>query len=157
MLQVMIHLFFKTISTAPRKLKQDLSRPPPWLKDTCSPPSAQLFARILTIWASPPTTNWQPTQDNKRRLISVAAKTGKAVSKHIPWFMMEYIALQAEYPDLVMEDSVRQALLPGIYALFGVLGTYEREMCMAALDGPSRGIFKSLWEDWSKHGRFVER
>jgi len=56
-----------------------------------------------------------------------------------------------------MEESVRKALAPGIHALFSVLGTHEREMCMAALDGPSRGIFKSLWEDWSKHGKFTER
>jgi hypothetical protein len=109
------------------------------------------------MWATPPTTAWQNTRENKRQLTSRAAKTGKAVSKHIPWFMMEYVALQAEYPELVMEESVQKALMPGIYALFGVLGTYEREMCMAALDGPSRGIFKSLWEDWSKHGKFVER
>lgn len=157
MLQVMIHVFVKSTSLASRKLKETLSRPPPWLREPCSASSAQLFARILTMWATPPTTAWQNTRENKRQLISRAAKTGKAVSKHIPWFMMEYVALQAEYPELVMEESVQKALMPGIYALFGVLGTYEREMCMAALDGPSRGIFKSLWEDWSKHGKFVER
>ena len=70
--------------------------------------------------------------------------------------MMEYVALQAEYPELVMEELVQKALAPGLYALFSVLGKYEREMCMAALDGPGRGIFKTLWEDWNKFGRFVE-
>jgi len=152
----MVHVFVETTSVAPRKLKDTLSRPPPWLKDACSASSAQLFARILTMWATPPTATWQTTRESKRQLTSLAAKTGKAVSKHIPWFMMEYVALQAEYPELFMEESVQKALMPGIYTLFGVLGTYEREMCMAALDGPSRGVFKSLWEDWSKHGKYVE-
>jgi hypothetical protein len=71
--------------------------------------------------------------------------------------MMEYVALLAEYPELVIEEGVQKALAPGLYALFGILGTYEREMCMAALDGSGRGIFKNLWEEWSKFGRFVEQ
>ena len=71
--------------------------------------------------------------------------------------MMEYVALLAEYPDLIIEESVQKALAPGIYALFSILGTYEREMCMGALDGAGRGIFKKLWEDWNKYGRFMEK
>ena len=71
--------------------------------------------------------------------------------------MMEYVALLAEYPELVIEEGVQKALAPGVYTLFGVLGTYEREMCMAALDGSGRGIFKNLWEEWNKFGRFVEQ
>jgi Urb2/Npa2 family len=71
--------------------------------------------------------------------------------------MMEYVALQTEYPELGMEEHVQRALAPGVYALFGVLGTHEREMCMAALDGPARGIFKNLWEEWSQFGKFVEK
>jgi hypothetical protein len=107
------------------------------------------------MWASPPsTTTWAP---KRPRLESNAAKTGKAVSKHIPWFMMEYVALAAEYPELVMEESVQKALAPGLYSLLSVLGTYEREMCMGALDGAGRGIFKGLWEEWNQFGRFVEK
>ena len=110
------------------------------------------------MWANPPSTLWRSSTESKRqKLSSNAAKTGKAVSKHIPWFMMEYVALLAEYPELVIEEGVQKALAPGLYALFGILGTYEREMCMAALDGSGRGIFKNLWEEWSKFGRFVEQ
>ena len=157
MLQIMLHVFVRTTSLAPRNLRDTLSRPPPWLTTSCSVTSAQLFARILAMWANPPSIAWHnTTHEAKRQLISTAAKTGKAVSKHIPWFMMEYVALQAEYPELVMEEPGQKALAPGLYALFSVLGTYEREMCMAALDGPGRGIFKALWEDWNKFGRFVE-
>jgi hypothetical protein len=158
MLQVMLHVFVTTTTMAPKKLRDTLSRPPPWLTTSCSSTSAQLFARILTMWANPPSTTWHTTrsQEAKRQLTSTAAKTGKAVSKHIPWFMMEYVALQAEYPELIMEEPVQKALAPGLYALFGVLGTYEREMCMAALDGPGRGIFKKLWEEWSSFGKFTE-
>ena len=71
--------------------------------------------------------------------------------------MMEYVALIAKYPELVIEGPVQKALAPGLYALFNVLGTYEREMCMAALDGPGQGIFKKLWEDWGRFGKFVEK
>jgi len=157
MLQVMIHVFVRTTPLAPRNLRDTLSRPPPWLTTSCSATSAQLFARILAMWANPPSIAWHnATQEAKRQLISTASKTRKAVSKHIPWFMMEYVALQAEYPKLVMEEPVQKALAPGLYELFCVLGTYEREMCMAALDGPGRGIFKTLWEDWNKFGRFVQ-
>jgi hypothetical protein len=111
------------------------------------------------MWAAPPSVTWHTTrsQEAKRHLSSTAAKTAKAVSKHVPWFMMEYVALQAEYPDLIMEEPVQKALAPGLYALFGILGTYEREMCMGALDGAGRGIFKNLWEEWSKFGKFVEK
>jgi Urb2/Npa2 family len=110
------------------------------------------------MWANPPSVTWHSTksQESKRQLTSTAGKTAKAVSKHIPWFMMEYVALQAEYPLLVMEKPVQEALAPGLYALFDVLGTYEREMTMASLDNVGRGIFKKLWEEWSKFGRFTE-
>lgn len=159
MLQVMLHVFVTTTSIAPKKLRETVSRPPPWLTTSCSATSAQLFSRILTMWASPPSVTWYVprSQEAKRQSTSNAAKTGRAVSKHIPWFMMEYVSLQAEYPELVMEKSVQKALAPGLYALFNVLGTYEREMCMGALDGPGRGIFKKLWEDWNKFERFVEQ
>ena len=70
---------------------------------------------------------------------------------------MEYVALLAEYPDLVIEEPVQKALAPGLYALFSILGKYEREMCMGALDGAGREIFKNLWEDWNKYGRFMEK
>jgi hypothetical protein len=111
------------------------------------------------MWAAPPSIAWhsQHSQQAKRHLSSTAAKTGKAVSKHVPWFMMEYVALIAEYPDLTIEEPVQKALAPGLYALFDILGTYEREMCMGALDGAGRGIFKKLWEEWSKFGKFVEK
>jgi len=157
MLQVMLHVFVKTTSMAPRKLREALSRPPPWLTTCCSAQSAQLFSRILTMWATPPSVTWRTTKHAKRQLISNVTKTGKAVSKHIPWFLMEYVALQAEYPELIIEEPVQRALAPGLYALFGVLGTYEREMCMGALDGSSRGVFKNLWEEWNKFGRYVEQ
>ena len=110
------------------------------------------------MWATPPSTStWHDTKRAKHLLTSYTAKTGKAVSKHIPWFMMEYVALQAEYPELVIDESVQKALAPGLYSLFNILGTFEREMCMGALDGTGRGIFKSLWEEWNQFGRFVEK
>jgi nucleolar pre-ribosomal-associated protein 2 len=140
---------------APKNLKEKLSRPPPWLTTSCSASSAQLFSRILTVWSNPPSVTWR--NETKRQLTSTVVKTGKAVSKHIPWFLMEFIALQAEYPELIIEEVVQKELKVGIFALFGVLGTYERDMCMGALDGPGRGIFKSLWEEWNKFGKFVEQ
>ena len=155
----MVHVFVKTSSMAPRKIRDTLSRPPPWLTSSCSTSSAQLFSRILAMWANPPSTTWHTSRSHeaKRQLTSNAAKTGKAVSKHVPWFMMEYVALLAEYPDLIMEEQVQKALAPGLHALFSILGTYERDMCMAALDATGRGIFKNLWEEWYRFGRFVEK
>ena len=159
MLQIQLHVFIKTTPLAPQNLRDTLSRPPPWIKtsSSCTVSSANLFSRILTMWTSPPSITWQRSNETKRQqLSSNAAKIGKAVSKHIPWLMMEYVALLAEYPELVIEEEVQKALEPGVFALFSVLGTYEREMCMAALDGPGRGIFKNLWESWNRFGRFVE-
>jgi len=111
------------------------------------------------MWADPPSVTWHTgrSQYAKRYLSSTAGKTAKAVSKHIPWFMMEYVALQAEYPDLILEEPVQKALAPGLYALFSILGIYEREMCMGALDGVGRGIFKNLWEEWNRFGKFIEK
>jgi len=156
LLQTILHLFILTTPLAPRPLRTTLSRPPPWLISPCTVPSAKLFSRILTMWADPPSTLWR-SESKRQKMTSNVAKTGKAVSKHVPWFMMEYVALLAEYPELVIEQGVQKALAEGVYALFGVLGTYEREMCMAALDGSGRGIFKNLWEEWNKFGRFVEQ
>jgi len=159
MLQAMVHVFVKTTPMASRNVRETLLRPPPWLTTSCSATEAQLFSRVLTMWTSPPSVMWRnsTSQSAKRQLSSANAKTGKAVSKHVPWFMMEYVALLAVYPDLIIEEPVQKALAPGIYALFSILGTYEREMCMGALDGAGRGIFKKLWEDWNKYGRFMEK
>ena len=67
------------------------------------------------------------------------------------------VSLQAEYPEIIMEESVQKALESGLFSLFSVLGTYEREMCMDALDNSARAIFKNLWEEWNKTGKFVEQ
>eukprot|EP00301_Raphidiophrys_heterophryoidea_P008055 c13039_g1_i1.p1 GENE.c13039_g1_i1~~c13039_g1_i1.p1 ORF type:complete len:1531 (+),score=479.03 c13039_g1_i1:285-4595(+) len=49
---------------------------------------------------------------------------------------------------------LRQAMLPGVYALVGVCSRHELQATFASLDASGRAVFKSLFEDYSQKHKF---
>jgi hypothetical protein len=74
-----------------------------------------------------PTTAIEPLlsircAENVSRLMEELSKHPKTLNKYMPYLISDYIVLTDEHP---VPPHVRQALLPGIYALLGMCSEHE--------------------------------
>lgn len=51
---------------------------------------------------------------------------------------------------------MREKLMPGIFAVMDVMSAEVKRTVNARLDASGRSIFKGLYEDWRKEGRWKE-
>ena len=66
---------------------------------------------------------------------------------------MEYARCQLEAR---IEPEVRTALMPGLYAVFDVMGMESMRTLNAAVDASGRAIFKGLYDDYRRFGKWKE-
>ena len=55
-----------------------------------------------------------------------------------------------------MATEVRAGLSPGLYAIFDIIGSDVLRTVSAALDGQGRVLFRGLYEDWGKFGKWKD-
>lgn len=85
-------------------------------------------------------------------------RTNKALAKHVPWLLVEYIAQATSPRSKVLEASNKRLLEEHIcYEIMTLCGMHEREMIGAALDSGKRAVFKRLYDEWNKFGRYNEK
>jgi hypothetical protein len=95
---------------------------------------------------------------SSRQVSSSPEQFNRALAKHLPWLLIEYIHLfsQVQSAAAMPTDSRRILEETFAYEIMGLCGVHEREMVGAALDSNCRVLFKRLYEDWSKFGRWKE-
>ena len=88
---------------------------------------------------------------------SSAEKVNKALAKHLPWLLTEYVT-HCISPAANMTASCKTMLEEGIcYEIMHICSTSEREMIGSALDSGRRAVFKRLYDDWNKFGRWKDK
>lgn len=82
----------------------------------------------------------------------------KAFSKHLPWLLIEYLNLIVSSASTgQLTGEVKRIVEEGlIYEVMGLCGTHEREMIGASVDSTSRGMFKKLFDEWNRFGKWRE-
>jgi len=55
-----------------------------------------------------------------------------------------------------MAHGLRNALSPGLYAMFDVMGPEILRMVNATLDVQGRVLFRALYDEWGKLGKWSE-
>ncbi|KAF9973043.1 hypothetical protein BGZ73_003753 [Actinomortierella ambigua] len=83
--------------------------------------------------------------------------TSKAFSKHAPYLLTEYFKIQSSVVASISLLPLRQALLPGLYALMDLCSEWERELMMANLDATGKSLLKSLYSDYLKYHKYTGR
>ncbi|KAK9244118.1 Urb2/Npa2 family-domain-containing protein [Lipomyces tetrasporus] len=134
-----------------------------WLStaSACSTSCALAYSRLISNLCEPPSRSKnlsrKGTLDSHDRLSyslsSAAGNSRRALSKHTPYLLVEYCYAILNYK---IEPATRQALTQGIYTLFDSLGQNELKVVNAALDVAGRAIFKSVYDDYLKFGKWHE-
>ncbi|KAI1315003.1 hypothetical protein EDD11_001388 [Mortierella claussenii] len=88
---------------------------------------------------------------------SIGADASKAFGKHAPYILMEYFQIQCSVVASISQQSLRNALLPGLYALLSLCSDWEREMMMVGLDNTGKTLLKGLYADYLKYHKYTGR
>lgn len=87
----------------------------------------------------------------------ITTDASKAFGKHAPYILMEYFAIQSSVVASISQQSLRSALLPGLYALLNLCSDWEREMMMVGLDNTGKTLLKGLYADYLKYHKYTGR
>ncbi|KAF9346483.1 hypothetical protein BGX26_002003, partial [Mortierella sp. AD094] len=88
---------------------------------------------------------------------AISTDASKAFGKHAPYILMEYFTIQGSVIASISQQSLRNALLPGLYALLNLCSDWEREMMMVGLDNTGKTLLKGLYADYLKYHKYTGR
>jgi nucleolar pre-ribosomal-associated protein 2 len=128
---------------------------PTWLRtstEALPAEAAQQFTRLLSSICNP--TVSAARQSSKRGRNELNDETKKArlfAGQQMQYLIMEYARSTL---DGQINPLVKEHLMPGLYA---VLDAMDRDLMRAlnsGMDPSSRAIFKTLYDDWCRYGRW---
>lgn len=115
---------------------------------------ATAYSRLLTMICDPSVSavTWSRKRDG-RELNDETKKARSIAGQHLQYLIMEYCdwQLKARLP-----TEVKRLLTPGIYAVFNVLSQDVMRTMNAAMNPSSRSIFKVLYGDYQRFGRWQQ-
>ncbi len=133
------------------------SSPPAATSTPVGAADAAAYARLLTTICDPTVsavTRRHRSSKNGRYGLSLNDETKKArgiAGQHLQYLAMEYCKYQLrEY----LRPEFKSALTPGLYAVLDVLTPEVMRTMNAAMDSSSRSIFKALYDDYRRQGRW---
>jgi len=122
------------------------------------------FARLLEMikhknifnkYRNNSNNNNNNNNNNNKNNKEQSSNFSQAFSKHVPILISKYIKIQIE--EGYLDQSIKEALRPGIYSLLDLFSDYERNMLMANLDKVGKILFKNIWTDYTKNWKYVGR
>lgn len=127
------------------------SKCPPWVHSSTSrlpKESATHLTRLLTSICDP-----TPSAVKKSRspLIDETKKARKVAGQYMQYFVAEYAYCQLNGR---IDVEAKAALMPGLYAALDAMGKEVMRGMNAKMDASQRAIFKSLYEDYTRFGRW---
>ena len=150
-LQGMLRCLFTSYASVTDKNKQ-LPRPP-WLKDTkLEGEHATAYARLLTSICDPTVSAVTRSKTRARQELNDETKKARSIAgQHLQYLIMEFCQCQLQGR---MDPEVRRGLNPGLYAIFDAMSQDLMRTLDSALDAPGRAIFKMVYDDYRRFGRW---
>lgn len=128
---------------------------PPWLygrEPILEESHAASFVRLLTTICNPTVSSVTRSRTRSRRELNDDTKKARSIAgQHLPYVIMVYCQCQLKGRLL---PTVKAALTPGLYAVFDVMSPDTMRTLNAAMDSSSRAIFKALYDDYRRFGRW---
>lgn len=109
---------------------------------------ASVFARILVTLSEPPIQ--RSTKENDS-LTSQSAIYKRAIRKQAHVLLINYVHMQVSAP---LKSSITDALMPGIFSVFGLLSKVELQLVNQLLDLLGKVYFKNLYQNYKDHGKW---
>ncbi|KAG8161386.1 hypothetical protein KVR01_008373 [Diaporthe batatas] len=126
----------------------------PKTTSTSSPPDqeaqAARFSRLLTLICEPSVASVTRGQ-NPGALDSAPEAAKKSAAHHMPLVLAGYIKLQLERP---VQPRVRAALDTGLYSVLDITPPEGRRAVNEALDASGRAIFREMYKQYVRFGKW---
>ena len=153
LIQAMLRCFFTPDASRARSSK-GMSLPP-WLPAKVARldvSSAAAYARILTAICEPTVSSVTRSKGRSRSNLNDETKKVRATAgEYLHYLIMEYARCQLHGR---ISPEIKIALTPGLYAVFGVLSKETLRTLNAVMDSSSRAIFKVLYDDYRRFGKW---
>ncbi|KLJ07491.1 hypothetical protein EMPG_17007 [Blastomyces silverae] len=156
-MQRLLRLLF-TPSSRPQRSSRSQLTPPPWAdsRNAASsllhrPSHATQFTRLLTTLCDPTVSAVQRVQRSDSGLTDNTKKVKSLAGQHLQYLVMEYAICQLRGQ---LAPEMKAALMPGLYSVLDVMSKETMRGMNAAMDSSSRAVFKSLYEDYVRFGKW---
>lgn len=130
---------------------------PPWIQQdracklAVDPKYAIQFSRLLTLLCDPTVSAVHRGHHSTNALTDNTKKVKSLAGQHLQYVIVEYAMCQLRGK---LSPAVKTALMPGLYAVLNVMTREGMRAMNTAMDGSSRAVFRGLYEDFSKFGRW---
>ncbi|RYP30787.1 hypothetical protein DL767_006068 [Monosporascus sp. MG133] len=129
------------------------SQHPPWLSSRLQARHAARFARLLTLICEPSAASVarSSTAAKAPQLDSATDAAKRAAGQDMFLVLQTYIRLQLEAD---VPRDVRKALETGVYSVLNVTPQGCRRVLNESLDANGRALFRKMYADYKKFGRW---
>ncbi|KAK9474324.1 Urb2/Npa2 family-domain-containing protein [Dipodascopsis tothii] len=144
------------------KLKAIFWKRPSWIVNEkgerpCAVACAHTYARLLSNFCEPGASGGAARLGKRTAngvaLSSVAGMSRRALSRHLPYLITEYCYANLHFS---FDSDVRAALVAGFHTVMDNVGAGEFQVVNAMVDGPGRALFKVMYDDYNKFGKWTE-
>ena len=113
---------------------------------------AAAYGRILNMICDPTVSSVTRSRNRSRLELNDETKKARSIAgQHLPYLIMEFCGCQLTGRLL---PGVRAALNAGLYAILTVISPDIMRTMNAAMDSSSRSVFKALYDDYKRYGRW---
>lgn len=113
---------------------------------------AAAYGRLLTTICDPSVSAvTRPRKRSRHDLNDETKKARNIAGQHLQYLIMDFCNNQLKGR---LEPEIKAALTPGLYAIFDVMSQEVMRTINAAMDSSSQSIFKALYEDYRRSGRW---
>lgn len=130
---------------------------PPWMS-LLSVSHAVNFTRLLTSLCDPTVSAVSRpavsgSGSGREGLIDKTKRAKRIAGQYLQYLIMEYANCSLHGS---VTPEMKSALLPGLYAVLDVMSRDTMKALNAGLDASGRSVFKSLYDDYIKFGKWKE-
>ncbi|KAI1659654.1 Urb2/Npa2 family-domain-containing protein [Daldinia decipiens] len=123
---------------------------PPWLGSHLQSRHAERFTRLLTLICEPSAASVARTRSNE---LDSATDIAKRTAGQDMFTILElYIKLQLE---VNVPRDIRKALKPGVYSLLDITPQGCRRVLNESLDANGRAVFREMFANYKKFGKWT--
>ena len=155
-LQRLLRCLFTRDSRAAKSSRVQ-SELPPWVGNMDDTPlyadHAGQFCRLLTSLCDPTVSavQLQRGSQTNQGLSDSTKKVKSLAGQYLQYLIMEYAGSQLRGH---LSPEMKAALMPGMYSVLDVMSRTTMRAMNAAMDSSSRAIFKGLYDDYMRFGKW---
>ncbi|OAX82346.1 hypothetical protein ACJ72_03305 [Emergomyces africanus] len=155
-MQLLLRLLFTPSSKAQKSSRFQLSLPPWAINNNTSSPFLKpsygtQYTRLLTTLCDPTVSAVQRGQRSKSGLTDNTKKVKSLAGQHLQYLVMEYAICQLRGQ---LPPDMKATLMPGFYSVLDVMSKETMRGMNAAMDSSSRAVFKTLYDDYIRFGKW---